>query len=94
MMKNTAALMCPDLPAPDNGQVSYLTDTNPPYEFGTEVTYTCNTGFGISSGNRTGTCGGLDTNSEGVWNGIAATCDRECTVILHFVSIFLTQRNS
>ena len=87
MMKNTAALMCTDLPAPDNGQVSYSPDTIPPYEFGTEATYTCNTGFGISSGNRTRTCG--DINSEEMWYGVAATCDRKfiycnCTVCFNF----------
>ena len=88
-MKNAAALMCTDLPAPDNGQISYSTDTISPYDFGTEVTYTCNTGFGISSGNRTRTCGGLDINTEGVWNGVAVTCDREFTLLL----ILLTQIN-
>ena len=74
-----AAIMCTDLPAPADGRVTY-TDTTSPYDFGTVATYVCDSGFGISGGNRTRACGGLDLSTVGTWNGIAATCDCEFTL--------------
>ena len=68
------AIMCTDLPTPDNGQVSYASDTTAPYDFGTEATYVCNSGFGIV-GSRTRMCTGNNSTTIGTWTVTAPTCE-------------------
>ena len=50
-----AAIECPSLTAPMNGQVSYATDMTSPYEIGT-ATFTCNAGFSLDGAADTLTC--------------------------------------
>ena len=70
--------MCSDLAAPDNGQVMYSLDMTSPYDFQTMATYVCDSGFGLSGGTRTRTCGDGDgLTNNGVWSGSVATCERE-----------------
>ena len=73
-----AAIVCTNLTAPTNGRIVYSSDTTSPYDFGTEATYECDIGFGISQGDRMRTCGGFGSSTEGMWSGDAASCQREC----------------
>ncbi len=72
-----AAIMCIDLPAPDNGRITYSTDTTSLYDFGTVATYECDIGFGLNGGVVTRTCRGDDSDSDGTWSGIAPSCLRK-----------------
>ena len=66
--------MCASISAPENGQVSFSTDTTPPYDFETRVTYICNSGYGIRGGNVLRTCRGDGLTPNGNWTGIAPSC--------------------
>ncbi len=68
------AIMCSDLPPPDNGRITYSTDTTSPYDFGTVATYVCDTGFGLVGGGSR-LCGGRDTSPSGSWSEAASTCE-------------------
>ncbi len=74
MFTFSAAVTCSSLTAPTNGDISYATDTSAPFDFETIVTYRCNNGFGLSSGDRARTCIGTPLGG-GVWSGVAPTCD-------------------
>ncbi len=67
------AIVCSDLPAPDNGRVSYSTGTIVPYDFGTTATYICDTGFGLVGG-ATRSCSGNSSTVDGTWTGTVPTC--------------------
>ena len=43
----------------------------PPYYYNDDLTYTCDPGYELSSGDSTRTC-----TSSGTWSGIAPTCSR------------------
>ncbi len=70
-----AAITCPALFAPANGQVTFVTDTTAPYDFATVATYTCNTGYGLIGGDVSRSCGGDMSNTTGVWSGVVPTCE-------------------
>ena len=91
----TAALMCAELQIPTNGNILYSTNMTSPYDFGTEATYVCDSGFGISGSDRMRTCGGMDLDPEGIWSGLAATCEREllCSLTLFSNEFFGYQSN-
>ena len=74
--------MCAELSTPTNGAILYSTNMTAPYNFGTKATYVCDSGFGISGGDRIRTCGGMVTHTEGIWSGVAATC--ECKLHVHY----------
>ncbi len=68
------AVVCSDIPAPDNGRITYSTDTTSPYDFGTVATYVCNTRFGlVGVGSRS--CVGDDTSLVGSWSETGSTCE-------------------
>ena len=71
--------MCPDLPDPTNGRVTFSTDSLAPFSLTTTATYTCNEGYGLSGGSTTRTCGpnAVNTNPEGTWSESAPTCEGE-----------------
>ncbi len=66
---------CPDLPAPDNGQISFAVDMFAPFAYLTVAIYTCNPGYGLSGGGLTRTCGGDDSSTTGEWSGTAPSCE-------------------
>ena len=66
-----AIIMCPALPDPDNGMVTW--DNLAP---GGIATYTCDSGF-ILVGDPTRNCG-----SDGTWSGEEPTCDRKLLSII------------
>ena len=68
----STAIMCPELPAIDNGMVSW-TGLSP----GDIATYTCDPGF-ILVGVSTRNCG-----SDGTWSGEEPTCERKLLSPLH-----------
>ncbi len=74
--------MCTDLPTPDNGRVIYSTDTTSSYDFGTTVTYVCNTGFGINGGDVLRTCQGNGQSPTGAWTGTAPWCQGAVNTML------------
>ncbi len=82
VFSNQPALMCTNLPAPDNGIVIYSTDTTSPYDFGTVATYICDTGFGLT-GEATQTCDGYDSSPIGVWSGQASICDGQSIMSIY-----------
>ena len=60
------AILCPALPNPDNGMVTW--DSLAP---GGVATYTCDPGF-VLIGEPTRNCG-----SDGTWSGMAPICERK-----------------
>ena len=65
--------MCPVLSAPENGVITYSEDSSSSLGFMETATYSCNTGFGLSSGYSVRTCVGA-AGSSGEWTGTAPTC--------------------
>ena len=66
------AIVCPTLSSIPNGRVVYSTTS--PFSYGTEATYTCDDGFGLTRGNRIRRCGGTSSSPDGVWSGNVPTC--------------------
>ena len=68
-----AAITCIDLPAPTNGGIEYTGDMVSPYDYGTSAIISCDIGYGASDLTPR-VCGGDDSSTIGVWDGMAATC--------------------
>ena len=66
MMYGLAVVLCPSLSL-DNGTVTYNDNT---LGLNTVATYSCNTGYTLTSGSNARTCG-----SDGVWSGSAPICE-------------------
>ncbi len=69
-----AVVTCPALADPTNGTVGVPNNT-----YGSNATYTCNTGY---NGDTTRTCG-----DDGLWSGSDPTCDREWTICSQLTAI-------
>ena len=71
--------MCPDLPDPTDGRVTFSADSLAPFTLNTMATYTCDEGYGHSAGSTIRTCGPnpVNTDSEGTWSGSAPACESE-----------------
>ena len=67
------AITCSSLSPPTNAIINYATDTISPFDYRTTATYVCDSGFGLSGGNRVRTCVGSSAG-PGEWNGTAPTC--------------------
>ncbi len=67
------AVMCDPLPNPNNGFITFTEDTMS-IGFMALATYGCDTGFGLSGGNRVRTCGSSDSG-PGDWTGTAPSCE-------------------
>ena len=67
--------MCPLLPYPDNGFITY-TEQGISLGFMETATYACNPGYGLSGGDTVRTCVGA-AGSSGEWSGVAPTCERK-----------------
>ena len=80
MLSFLAAIECPALTAPMNGQVSY--DMTSPYQIGTEATFTCNAGFSLNGAVDMLTCADDDQlDTVGTWGGTEPPCPREFIII-------------
>ena len=85
-----AAIVCPALTAPTNGQVSY--DMTSPYQIGTEATFTCNAGFSLNGAVDMLTCADDDqSDTVGTWGGTEPTCPRK-SIITRYLFIQVTFR--
>ena len=75
--------MCADLPDPENGDITFVTDVTATFEVLTTATYNCDLGFGLNGGTTVRTCNGDSTSPDGDWSGTAPTCERMLEIILH-----------
>ncbi len=67
--------MCPDLPDPANGRITFSGDGLAPFVLDTMATYSCEPGYGLNSTNtRTCVDESLQANPVGTWDGEAPTC--------------------
>ncbi len=66
--------MCDSPPTLENGSIAFSFNRTMPYAFGTEVTYTCDTGFALIGGEPTRTCDGDNTSPIGYWTGPNPVC--------------------
>ena len=69
------AISCEDLLNPSNGEINFSLDNIAPFDFGTNATYSCDSGFGLSGGDAVRTCDGGGSSPNGVWDGAAPTCE-------------------
>ena len=74
----TDSAVCGALDAIANGMISYSTDMTAPYSVGTVATYTCNSGYELSTtGDEMRTCMDNGDGSGGTFGGTAPTCKRK-----------------
>ena len=68
-------ITCPAVPALSNGSVTYdVSNETAAFGFGTAVTYHCNPGFVLASGDRVRNCVG-SVMGPGEWSGTAPICE-------------------
>ncbi len=67
-------MFCPDLLEPENGNIIYSMDQLPPFQFGTEARYVCNSGLGVARGDGVRVCLGDVVNTVGEWTGETPQC--------------------
>ena len=75
-----AAIVCPVLTAPANGNAPSCTDAN---NYGSQCTFSCLAGFDLV-GQSVLTCGGDGTSTAGSYDFAAPTCAGESS-IFHFI---------
>ena len=66
--------MCPSLPDPPNGQIVYSTNTTGDQMFGATASYVCDSGFGLSGGERVRACSSDGSSTTGFWTESAPSC--------------------
>ena len=72
------AVTCQDLLSPNNGQITFTTDTTAPFDYGTEAAYSCDTGYGLNADvPTTRTCVGDGSSPDGMWSGSPPSCNGE-----------------
>ena len=73
--------VCDALDTIANGMISYSTDMTAPYSEGTVATYTCISGYELSTtGDETRTCMDNGDGSGGSFGGSAPTC--QCKLLI------------
>ena len=86
-----AAIWCPSLPPPRNGQITFSGNGTAPFDYGTTATYSCDSTYVLASNGdpvrvcgSNGTfcdsvkvCGGDGTSTVGEWNGDSLVCTIE-----------------
>lgn len=70
-----AAITCPALVPPQNGQLIFTTDIISDHDFGTVATYLCDTGYAAVGGDARRVCSGDGSNTNGTWTGVPPTCE-------------------
>ena len=66
-------IVCYSLPALANGLITYATNTTASFDYQTTASYSCGSGYGLSSGDKVRTCVGSQAG-PGEWSGIAPIC--------------------
>jgi len=79
-----AVVTCP----PDPVLNSSLSPDQAAYNYNTDVSYTCHTGFEHAGGNLTRTC-----QADGTWSGAAPTCSSMIAVLLECVQTLVQLMN-
>ncbi|XP_064384964.1 uncharacterized protein LOC135333878 isoform X2 [Halichondria panicea] len=69
-----SAITCSGLSDPTNGIITFTMDTDSPFDYQTAATYSCNIGFGLTSGDSVRMCLG-SSEGPGEWNGTAPFCE-------------------
>ena len=78
MLSFLAAIECPALTAPINGQVSFGRDMTSPYEIGTVAQFECNAGFSLNGAVGILICADDDQlDTVGTWGGTEPPCLRK-----------------
>ena len=62
-----------------------FSSSSAPYSFGTMASYSCVSGFGLSGGDATRTCGGDGSSPTGVWTGVASSCGGKSRMTLYVI---------
>ncbi len=78
-----AAIVCPALPLPIDGQISFSASS---YTVNVTATYSCNTGYGLTGGDAVLPCEGDGSSTTGAWIGTPASCEgmkRSVHVCIH-----------
>ena len=68
----TVAVVCQDIPDPDNGNILFMDDNVSPFVNGTRAVYICDTGYRLEGESDTRVCDGEN------WSGAAPVCTRRC----------------
>lgn len=84
LLPKTPEITCGELTEPTNGYISYTFDTTAPFDFQTNASYACNTGYGLFGGNTIRTCV-ESTAGPGEWTGYAPTCEGIIRMLFHNV---------
>ena len=67
--------MCSELPALENGEISYGPDSEgPDYDLNTVATYSCNEGFALVGEDQIRICVDVSNGPSGEFNGTAPMC--------------------
>ena len=75
MLLFIAEITCSELTAPENGLITYYNQPiNSRVQFHTTATYTCNSGYGLTGGNRSRVCDGDGSSYLGFWTDTAPSC--------------------
>ena len=69
------AIMCLDLPNPQNGRIDFSIDETAFFDYNTNATYVCDIGYGLTDEGAVRICGGDETSTTGVWSGDSPTCE-------------------
>ncbi len=81
--------MCPDLPDPANGRVTFSGDGLALFVLNTVATYSCEPGYGLNSTDiRTCVDESGETDPVGTWNGDAPTCSGQLILILKLKCLY------
>ena len=83
MFNSFIAIFCEDAEIPENGQISYSTETDNGYPFGTVANISCGPGFSLI-GNNTRICSANNT-VVGVWRENSPTCDGKFNNIIYVI---------
>ena len=74
---------CLHIPDPENGQILFAPDKVAPFDRATAAAYSCDPGFGLTSGDTVRTCDRMnETSAEGEWSGEEPSCDRTSFILL------------
>lgn len=83
--------MCPSVPDPDNGDVSYTAFANSEgtFSFDTVATYLCDEGYGQQEGGIVRRCVGNGNSSLGEFSGVPTTCEGDGLSKCELLKIFV-----
>lgn len=66
-------ITCGSLTVISNGRLTYTPDTTVPFDYGTNATFSCDSGYFLE-GDVVRTCIGDGSDANGNWNGMTPQC--------------------